>query len=301
MDDGSGREQVGTSENAVIALDAASGHERWRVPLYGTGMPTPAIIGNTIVEHDGNGYVTGIDVRNGHLLYRRFIGGAASMVSIMPVGRHHFITAGHIPNAVLKIDARTGNIKWQTNFAQAVSGLSDCPPAGDKVQAYCDYTVPPQGVDKLHVGAQADERAFALNLHTGNIAWDVPIASGALPQWNEAAIPVVYGGALYIGSSVAPQMHAIDPASGRILWTRQVKGVVKGGVSGTDHAVYFGDYAGYLWALSAKDGSVIGVKNMNTVFNVASPLIAGQTLFIGTMTGEIIALPLEEIRRSHDA
>jgi hypothetical protein len=39
---------------------------------------------------------------------------------------------------------------------------------------------------------------------------------------------------------------------------------------------------------------------VQTIFNVGSPLIAGETLVAGTNTAEIIALPLAQIRNSHD-
>lgn len=297
---GDGHTKVGTSQNAIIAVDASTGRERWNIPLAGTGMPTPALVGDVLVEHDGSGEVTGIDSADGRVLYRVHIGGAASMVSMLPVGHGRFVTASVTPNSVWEIDGRTGTVVWQHRFGEAVSGLSDCPPAGDGVRVFCDYTVPPAGIARAHVGALAVERVFALDLRRGSLQWDVPFASGYLPQWNEAAIPLVYRRVLFVGSSVAPIVHAIDPSSGRTLWQRQINGALKSGICGRRGVIYFGDHAGYLWALDARTGRVIGVKNMHTIFNVASPLIAGRTLIIGTNTGEVLAIPLQEIRTSHD-
>jgi outer membrane protein assembly factor BamB len=295
-----GRTQVGTSENAIIALDASSGRERWRVQLAGTGMPTPALVDGVLVEHDGSGEVTGIDASNGHVLYKTHIGGAASMVSLLPVGRHRFVTTSVSPNSVWEIDGRSGKVIWQHGFDASASGMSDCPPAGDGVRIFCDYAAPGPGSDRAHVGAPATERLFALDAKTGALLWDRAYANGALPEWNEAAIPLVYRRILYVGSSLAPQIAALDPSSGRTLWKTSVNGVVKGGLCGHGGAIYFGDYAGYLWALDAHSGRVIGVKNMHTSFNVGSPLIAGHTLIVGTNTGELLAVPLETIRTSHD-
>ncbi len=295
-----GHDHVGTSENAVISVDAATGKERWRVPLEGTGMPTPAIIGGMLVEHDGNGFITGIDVAMGTMRYRRFIGGAASMVSILPVGNNRFITAGHKPNAIWEIDARTGDVVWQAPFDAQVSGLADCPPAADGTYIFCDYALPPPGVDRLHVDAAAIQHVFALDARTGSRVWDEPLANGTLPQWNEAAIPVVRGGVIYVGSSVSAEMHAVDAQSGRTLWTKTVNGRVKSAACVKHGIAYFGDGAGYLWALDAHDGRVIGVKNMHTVFNVGSPIIAGQTLIAGTNDGEVLAIPLRDIREGND-
>jgi outer membrane protein assembly factor BamB len=295
-----GDTKVGKSENAVIAVDAKTGVERWRVPLAGTGMPTPALVRGVLVEHDGSGDVTGIDAKTGSILYRVHVGGAASMVSMLPVAGGRFVSASVSPNSVWEIDGASGRVVWQHRFNDNTSGLSDCPPASDRARIFCNYTVPPPGVARAHVGALAIERAFAIDARSGNLVWDVPLASGTLPQWNEAAIPLVYRRGLFVGSSVAPQVASIDAVTGRTIWQRQVNGVVKGGICGKDEVLYFGDRAGYLWALDARTGRVIGAKNMHTFFNVGSPLIAGETLIIGTNTGMIIALPLAEIRNSRD-
>lgn len=294
------RTLVGTGENAVIAIDAQTGKERWRVGLSGTGMPTPALVGGVLVEHDGGGDVTGINVETGRVVYRTHIGGSASMVSMLPVGRDRFVTASNTPNSLWEIEGPTGRVMWQHRFDDLVSGLSDCPPAGDGKRVFCDYTLP-DGEDRAHVGQPAVEHVFALDVRNGSLLWDEPLANGDLPEWNEAAIPMVYSRTLYVGSSVTPQVKAIDPKSGRVLWQQQVHGAVKGGLCGKDGAVFFGDYAGYLWALNALNGKIIGVKNMHTVFNVGSPLIAGETLIVGTNTGTILAIPISEILTSHDS
>jgi len=300
--DSGGLTKVGTGENAVIALDSKSGAVRWRVPLSGTAMPTPTLIGEVVVEHDGMGDVTGIDLKSGRVVYRAHIGGSASMVAMLPVGHDRFVTTSNTPNSVWEIDGRSGKVIWQHQFSQQVSGMSDCPPAGDveRQRVFCDYTTPLPGVPRARVGAPAVEHAFAIDARNGAVLWDVAYATGTLPQWNEASIPLVYRRQLYLGSSVEPQIQKFDPKTGRLLWKRAVKGVVKSGMCAKDGILYAGDYAGYLWAIDARSGAVIGSKNMHTVFNVGSPLIAGDTLIVGTNTGTIIALPLEQIRKSRD-
>lgn len=296
-----GDTKVGTSENAVIAIDANTGAERWRVALAGTGMPTPALVNGVLVEHDGSGDITGIDAESGAVRYRAHVAGAASMVSMLPVGRGRFVTASVSPNSVWEIDGKDGRVVWENRFDEAASGLSDCPPASDGTRIFCNYAVPLPGVARARVGAPAVERLFAVDARSGKTSWDVEFAVGILPQWNEAAIPLVYRRVLYVGSSMLPQVASFDASSGRKLWQRDVRGAVKGGMSAKDGVLYFGDGGGYLWAIDAKNGNIVGAKNMHTVFNVGSPLIAGETLIVGTNTGTIVAVPLAQIRNSHDA
>ena len=88
--------------------------------------------------------------------------------------------------------------------------------------------------------------------------------SGALPIRNEAAIPLLEGSRLFVGSALVPWMHALDTATGMLLWETPTRGAVKGGIVDVDDALYFGDLGGYLWALDAKTGRVVGDKLMHT-------------------------------------
>jgi polyvinyl alcohol dehydrogenase (cytochrome) len=95
-------------------------------------------------------------------------------------------------------------------------------------------------------------------------------------------------------------MHALDPKTGAVKWTMRTHGPVKGGIVYAGGILYFGDLAGYLWAVNASSGAVVGVKNMHSSFNVGSPIVAGRTLIIGTKGGSVVALPLATIRNARD-
>ena len=130
--------------------------------------------------------------------------------------------------------------------------------------------------------------------------WDVQLENGVVPKRNQAAIPLLDGSTLYVGSSIAPAVHALDAATGRVRWNRRVGGVVKGGLVASRGIVYFGDFSGRLWALRERDGSIVGVANVGTPFNVDSPIIVGETLVIGSATGRVLALPLAALAGSRD-
>jgi outer membrane protein assembly factor BamB len=95
-------------------------------------------------------------------------------------------------------------------------------------------------------------------------------------------------------------MHAIDAKTGAVKWRITTHGPVKGGIVDAGGTLYFGDLGGYLWAVNANTGTVVGVKNMHSSFNVGSPIVAGQTLIIGSKGGTLVALPLTTIRTARD-
>jgi len=288
---------VGTGESALIAFDQETGAIRWVTRLRGSGMPTPAVVAGVLVHHDGSGHITGMDPLTGRLLYERNVHSVASMSAALPVDAKSFVTSGVLFNAVWKIDARSGRVEWRSStFPQSASGIGDCPMAGDGTRVFGEYIVPDGASALSPLGKTAREHAYALDARTGALLWDVPLQEGPLPLNNEAGIPVVHGGVLYIGGAAAPWVNALDAKTGRILWSKQIKGPVKDAFAVKQGVLYFGDLAGYLWALNARDGSIIGAKAMPTSFNVGSGIVVGGTFVIGSFTGSVYAVPLQTIR-----
>ncbi|MBV8432995.1 MAG: PQQ-binding-like beta-propeller repeat protein [Candidatus Eremiobacteraeota bacterium] len=292
--------KVGQGPSSLIALDRRSGKVRWKRAIGGSGMPTPAIINGVLVQHNGGGWVGGYDPATGDRKFAHHLESVASMSAILPLGGDQFVTSGVGTNAVWKMSATDGSILWSSTFPHGASGIGDCPPATDGARIYCDYVMPVPPDTGTQVGRPAVERIFAIDVATGAKVWDVAAERGTLAPRNEAAIPLLTGGVVVVGSALAPVMHGFDAASGRALWTLKTRGPVKGGSVAVDGTVYFGDFGGYLWAIDARTGQVVGDKSMNTRFNVGSPIVDGKTLIDGSDTGAILAIPLETIRQSHD-
>lgn len=295
-----GPAHVGSGESALIAFDEKTGAIRWRALLRGSGMPTPAIVSGVLVHHDGSGRITGMDPMTGRLLYERRVHSVASMSAAVPIEKTRFVTAGVLHNAVLKVDAKTGAVIWRSNpFPEHASGIGDCPPATDGRRVYGEYVVSETSGAHVEIGENVREHAYALDAQTGKLVWDAALQSGPLPIRNESGIPVVHNGVLYVGGAAAPWVSAIDAKTGYVLWKKQIYGPVKGAFALKRGALYFGDFAGYLWALDARTGKKLGVKPMSTSFNVGSPIIVGKTLVIGSLTGSVFAVPLQAIREAN--
>lgn len=290
----------GQGPSALIALNRFDGTTRWQTAITGSAMPTPAVIDGLLVDHDGAGWLNALDPATGQIQYKHFVGSIASMSAILPIGNGDFLTAGAGRNAAWRLHADDGSVVWRTSFSSGVSAIDDCPQVHDARRVYCDYVAPLWPDTLTVVGHAAVQRAYALDVTTGAPLWDLALESGVLPERNEAAIPLLAGGLLYLGSAVAPWMHAIDTATGMLVWETPTHGAVKGGIVEVDGIVYFGDLSGYLWAVDAKTGRVVGDKLMQARFNVGSPIVYGKTLIIGSDAGSVIAVPLRTIRTSHD-
>jgi outer membrane protein assembly factor BamB len=291
---------VGKPPSALIALDRRTGHVLWKIRLPGSGMPTPAIIDGILVHHNGAGHIMGVDPETGKVRWERDLHSMASMVAAVPVPGGRFITTGVNDNAVWMINAKDGSVVWKSTFSPLASGIGDCPPVTDGTRIYCNYVMPPTSATPVQTERINKFLAYAIDVKTGKMLWSKELESGMLPIRNEAAIPLLAQGTLYMGSSVAPVLHALDPNTGATKWTVRTHGPVKGGIVDAGGTLYFGDLAGYLWAVNASTGAVVGVKNMHSSFNVGSPIVAGRTLIIGTRGGSIVALPVATIRSARD-
>lgn len=292
--------RVGKPPSALIALNGHNGKVLWKVALPGSGMPTPAIINGVLVHHNGAGRVLGIDPQTGRVLYNRNLHSIASMVAAVPMRNGFFVTTGVDSNAVWMLNSKDGSVVWKSPFSPVASGLGDCPPATEGTRIYCNYVMPPSAAVPVQTERAAIFRAYALDAVTGKKLWDVPLEGGMLPKRNESAIPLLANGLLYMGSSLSPVVHALDPATGALKWRVHTHGPVKGAIVDAGGTLYFGDLGGYLWAVNPVTGAVLGTKNMHTPFNVGSPIVAGRTLIIGSHGGTLAAVPLASIRGARD-
>lgn len=292
---------VGTKDNALLALDAASGRLRWRSNLAGTAMPTGAILAGTLIQHNGAGLLTLLEPDNGSVRFTLDLRSGANMSAILPIGDDRFATSGAFENRVEQRYAKDGALIWTRSFPEEDWGFADCPFASDGRTLFCDYVAPAPGTSHVyHAGRVAVEHAIALSAADGHVVWDTPLESGSVPVWNRAAIPLIAGDTLYVGAANSPFVHAIRTSDGTVRWRVRAHGPVKSGIARKDGVLYFGDFRGYLWAVDLRTGKVIGSKNAHTSFNVGSPVIVGDSLIVGSNTGVVMAMPLESVRTSHD-
>lgn len=293
---------MGLGTNRVEAIDAATGREVWSRGIGGTGMPTGLLFRGTFIHADGSGALVAFDARTGAFRWRARTPSFFSMGAVVNGNDGEIFIGGAFSNAVYAFDARTGGSLWTHAFPAVYGSIADDPLASTANALVGMYLVPlaagPYGM-VVQDGSRALQHVYALDKRTGHILWDRALDNvrGIAPAFNESAIPLVYRGRVYVGSAVAPIVTALDVRTGRVLWQRRVNGSVKGGLAAWNGVVYFGDIRGYLWALDAATGRVIGHVAEGTPFNVGSPIIVNETLVDGSQNG-VLAIPLRWIRES---
>ena len=288
---------VGAGPSTVYGIDARTGRERWHLPIAGTGMPSGVLASGLYIHLSGTGTVIALDPATGRVRWQTSIESTSNMTEPVDLGDGTILLSGGFPNAVYRLRAKDGSIVWSRRFADCAAGFTDQPVSADAQRVYGGYLkLTSPNPDCFGVVSTGVQHAYALDVRTGKLLWDRVLSRGLVPPRNEGAVPLVHGGVLYIGSAVAPEMHALDGKSGRLLWQRRVRGAVKGGAVLTAGRLYFGDLGGTLWALDARTGAVRGSLRAHVPFNVGSPIVVNGTLIDGSQHGVIIAVPLDEIR-----
>ncbi|HUY41148.1 MAG TPA: PQQ-binding-like beta-propeller repeat protein [Candidatus Dormibacteraeota bacterium] len=293
---------VGSGMNKLEAISANTGIEQWWSGLDGTGMPSPAVVGSNVIAVTGHGTVLAVDAKRGTFRWRRELETVFAMSSVVSDADGRLYLCGRFQNAVFALNANDGNILWTHTFDRLVGGVGDDPLASTPGAVIGDYLQPlragPFGMFVTY-GSVAREHVYALDKRDGHLLWDRTLGAvqGVVPRYNESAIALVYGDRVYVGSTVAPIVTALDAHSGRVVWQLHVGGPVKGGIAARDGILYFGDLTGVLWAVDARSGRAVGRVATDMHFNVGSPIIVNDSLVDGGLE-DVIALPLSNIRAS---
>lgn len=288
---------LGAGSNTIYGIDAITGRARWQLPIAGTGMPTGVLAAGLFIHLSGTGTVIALDPQTGRVRWQTNIASTANMTEPVDLGDGTILLSGGFPNAVYRMRAKDGSIVWSHRFPDCAAGFTDQPVAADAERVYGGYLKLDSSDPRCFgVYSAAVQHAYALNARSGALLWDHALSHGIVPPRNEGAIPLVHDGTVYIGSAVAPEMHALDAKTGRVLWRRRVHGAVKGGSVLVNGRLYFGDLGGTLWALDPKTGAIRGTLEAHVPFNVGSPIVVNGTLIDGSKRGTILAMPLDRIR-----
>jgi len=265
---------------------------RWIRRLNGTIKHFSTCGGGRMYTHTAEGMVFAVEQQTGRLLWRRYWPGVhISYTSPLYHRERLFVPQAGLKRCRLRcLDAATGEFLWEAPFGGSPSWNRQQPPVVCKdlvVYMFGTGTYAP-GRTKERVGwlfGHHNVRGFpedhkplvrAWDIHTGREVWTRDFSD--IGQGGDEAGLCLMDGKLYYSCyfGYAAQRRglpgpkgvtaALDPATGRVLWST-TKHCVHGGctISGADGRLYLGGYnradmkthRRYVWCLDAKDGSLI--------------------------------------------
>ena len=195
---------------------------------------------------------------------------AHTLVEFPPAIAYGHLFFANNAGVVYAIDARTGKAIWSYN-ADRCQAMS---PAVGFQTVYTTFLNPPP----CNASSGSGE-VIAFWAKTGKVRWRRSIGPSETS-------PLLEGRDVYVGDW-AGKVYCLAAGSGRIVWSFQSDGKVKGGLAFSGGRVYFGTYGSSVYALDAASGKEIwkanaqpGLVSSGTFYS--TPAVAYDRVYIGS-------------------
>ena len=206
-----------SAEGRVMAVDPESGRVRWKQDLDLALSGGVGHHGNSVFVGASEGLVMRLDAASGSEIWRAPVSGE---VLSAPQGDGRYVVAQTYDGKLMGFDYETGEVRWTYTSDVPVLTLRG--------------TGTPMILGDNAIAGFADGKVVAINLRSGNVAWEVRVA---IPQGRseiERIVDIdgsmaVQSNELYV-ASYQGRLAAIDTRSGRRLWQRNVSSVSGVGV-----------------------------------------------------------------------
>ena len=290
----------------IYAVDAATGHLRWRFQRtvnvsVSVGIDGyPALDGDTLYVASDGGTVYALDASSGKQRWLFTLPAGAHIYAAPAVGNGRvYVSSGGGDDAFYALDEATGKVAWQFSAPQ---GFDSYPLlVGETVYAGAngfyqaslyafdartgkarwqyrgnDAVIARPAWDGGHLFVAArDGTLTELDGQTGKPGWHTSLGAGGenggalLPT---GAAPVVSDGVVYLGGE-SGVVAALDEATGAVKWKQTVNGAVDSAPTVANGAVFVTTEKGSVYAFRASDGA-LSWKYDDGGLIYASPVLA---------------------------
>lgn len=251
-------------QGAVIAIDASTGIERWRLPTDHPTSATPAVAGGIVYAGDAGGTVYALDASTGEERWRKDLQGKWTSEPV--VFGDTVIIAATIAKAPLHIAVQDGTVVVGSGFAGR-------PADGFRVYAFDRRT----GEERWHAG---DDRSGQPGLFAFDSESGAPMWQFALPSLESG--PAIADEHVLAGSSLDSTMYALDLASGSETWRAPIAGdlPINSSPAVSGGRVFVATTSGVVLCLSEVSGEVCWESSAEHASLTSSPVVVGSTVYV---------------------
>ena len=229
-----------SQDGNVLALDPATGKERWKTKLDMPLSAGPAANDGLIVVASQDGYIIVLDAATGVEKWRTYIAGETLA---QPLIQGDLIVVQTIDSRLRALSRFDGGQRWvieQTPPVLTVRGAAS-----------------PWLVGSLVIAGFDNGRLLAVDIRTGDIEWEsilaVPSGRSDLDRLSDINGAIAVVGQDVYAAGYQGRIAALAAESGQILWSKEISSHV--GVSADWNSVYTTRDDGEIIALSRRDGS----------------------------------------------
>ena len=274
-----------TGYGELVALDARTGGVAWRQKVDAPISAAPTVANGVVYVLGRDAAGLAVRANDGKVLWRVF--GNDGLAGVMGVAAPAVSgTTAVFPFAtgeLMGIDTQSGNQLWAANVAGSRLGRS--------IGLFRDVTGDPViAGDTVYAGTNSG-RTGAYDLATGMVKWEAP---------EGASSPVLaVGNAVFLVNDQA-QLLRLDAANGGRVWAQKLPYFTRQIVRKQDkvwnhygpvlagNRLYLAGSDGYLRVFDPASGALVGTAEIPGGA-AAAPAVAGQTLYVVTHDGQLIA------------
>ncbi len=191
------------------------------------------------------------------------------------------------------VNAKTGKRAWKFESGRCVAA-SPAVSGHTVYQAFMNK--PPCNSERPPGRLEGEVIAFATGF--GKIRWRTRLGP-------TESSPLVANGRVYVGDWRG-RVYALDERNGRVRWTFQAQGRIKGAVTASGNRLYVGTYDGHLYALNATTGKQIWRTRSQDRLGgrgqfYSTPAAAYGRVYIGSTDGKLYSFGATsgQLRWSH--
>ncbi|MBA2470257.1 MAG: PQQ-binding-like beta-propeller repeat protein [Chloroflexia bacterium] len=242
------------------ALDAATGAERWSIPLQYGGQASPTVRDGLVIVSSQQGWIFALEAESGEIAWRLptegIVFGAASITGdaviyatdegiLYNVDRQTGVSNWRItlPGAIYAAPVVTGDTVLATTQAGELYALDLA--SGDRLWSV-NYggALPPATDGEVVVLAASDGGIYGLDAATGEQRWLYPAGKQSLTA------PAITGNLAILGAGTS--LLALDLNTGEAVWYFLAGDTIESAAIVTDGFVFFGSRDGFLNAISER-------------------------------------------------
>lgn len=281
---GEGKIFAATGFGNLVALNADSGQEAWRIDAGSPIHASPLVGGGRVFITSNDSELFAVEANSGTIQWTQSaIAEPARMLSSpSPALVAETIVAPFASGEVIAYLSANGRRLWSEALTRAGNANS--------LSTINDIAGRPVVAGGIVYAASQSGTLAAIELRTGTRVWDKPIAS--------IQTPLLAGDFLYV-VSISGELVALDAKTGGVKWTRQLQAYrnekkKKNLISWTGPVMVGGrlvlaNSLGRIEVIKPEDGSTIVTRDAKDPIFVP-PAVANGTVYFYTQDGVVVAV-----------
>ncbi len=292
---------VGSSDGFLYALDAAKGITIWQYDTGASIVASPVLVGERIVVGSSNGSLHALS-SSGDKVWEYT---SASPLVATPLLKDAYLLLSSMDGTVKFLNSQDGTVKWTYRTDGAVvstpavlenmvfvTSKDKCVHAVSIDRGFRQWifqseaaivSSPLVSSDSVYVGS-TDGNLYALEAETGKQVWKYSTEK-----------PFVCKGTLdFTSLTVSSEdkwLHCIEKYRGELIWKSKLHSPVMTNLVSSGGNLYVANREGWLQCFNLRNGELKWQMNCQKRLE-SSPLVAGQVLYQGMVSGDIIAYNL---------